>query len=45
VRIAYSALCGTLALSTLFYQGGLALFYRRRTAAVKTALAGGEPGR
>jgi hypothetical protein len=37
VRIAYYALYGTLALSTLFYQGGLALFYRRRAAAVRAA--------
>jgi hypothetical protein len=42
VRIAYYALYGTLAVATLFYQGGLALFYRRRTAAVRAALAGGD---
>ncbi|HSY54285.1 MAG TPA: hypothetical protein VK785_07550 [Opitutaceae bacterium] len=42
VRIAYYALYGTLAVLTLFYQGGLALFYRRRTAVVQAALAGGN---
>jgi hypothetical protein len=42
VRIAYYALYGTLAVTTLFYQGSLALFYRRHTAAVRTALAGGD---
>jgi hypothetical protein len=45
VRIAYYALYGSLAVATLFYQGGLALLYRRRTAAVQTALAGGEPSK
>jgi len=32
-------LYGSFALVAVFYQGGLALFYRRHTAAVKTALA------
>jgi hypothetical protein len=45
VRIAYYAIYGTLAVLTLFYQGGLALFYRRRTAAVQTALTEGTPNK
>ena len=36
-------LYGSFALVALFYQGGLALFYWRRTAAVSAALAGGNP--
>jgi hypothetical protein len=32
-------LYGSFALVAVFYQGGLALFYRRHTAAVRTALA------
>jgi len=39
VRTAFYAIYGTVALVTLFYQGGLALYYRRRIAAVQTALA------
>jgi hypothetical protein len=37
-------LYGSFALVAVFYQGGLALFYRRRATAVRAALAGGEPG-
>jgi len=36
-------LYGSFALASVFYQGGLALFYRRRTAAVNAALAGDDP--
>ena len=39
VRLMFYALYGSLAVVTLFYQGGLALYYRRHTAAVKLALA------
>ncbi len=38
VRTAFYVLYGTVALVTLFYQGGLALYYRRRTEAVHAAL-------
>lgn len=38
VRIAFYLLYGTLAVTTLVYQGGLALFYRRRAGAVRAAL-------
>jgi hypothetical protein len=36
------ALYGSFALVAVFYQGGLALFYQRRAAAVRIALAGGD---
>jgi hypothetical protein len=39
VRLMFYALYGSLAVVTLFYQGGLALYYRRHTGAVKLALA------
>ena len=35
-------LYGSFALVSVFYQGGLALFYQRRTAAVRAALGGGD---
>jgi|SRR5580698_4919222 hypothetical protein len=38
VRTAFYVLYGTVALVTLIYQGGLALYYRRRTEAVYAAL-------
>ncbi len=38
VRTAFYATYGTLAVVTLIYQGGLALYYRRRAAIVRTAL-------
>jgi hypothetical protein len=38
-------LYGSFSLVAVFYQGGLALFYWRRTAAVQTALAGGGPNK
>jgi hypothetical protein len=40
VRRAFYAGYGTLAVVTLIYQGGLALYYRRRAAVVQTALDG-----
>ena len=39
VRMAFYAMYGIVALVTLIYQGGMALYYRRRTADVKLALA------
>ena len=39
VRLMFYALYGSLAVVTLIYQGGLALYYRRRTEVVKQALA------
>jgi hypothetical protein len=39
VRLMFYTLYGSLAVVTLIYQGGLALYYRRHTAAVKLALA------
>jgi len=38
VRLTFYVLYGSLAVSTLIYQGGLALFYRRRADVVRTAL-------
>jgi hypothetical protein len=38
VRKAFFAIYGTLAVVTLIYQGGLALYYQRRAAAVRDAL-------
>ncbi len=38
VRLLFVAIYGSLMLVTLIYQGGLALYYRRRTAAVEAAL-------
>jgi len=39
VRLMFHALYGSLAVVTLIYQGGLALYYRRHTETVKQALA------
>jgi hypothetical protein len=38
VRLMFVTIYGSLMLVTLIYQGGLALYYRRRTAAVEAAL-------
>jgi hypothetical protein len=42
VRTAFYTMYGTFALVAVFYQGGLALYYHRRAAAIRTAL--GESG-
>ncbi len=39
VRLMFYALYGSLAVVTLIYQGGMAVYYRRRTAVVQQALA------
>ncbi|MGA3006341.1 MAG: hypothetical protein ABSE59_00470 [Opitutaceae bacterium] len=39
VRMAFYGMYGTLAVVTVLYQGGLALFYRRRAETVRNALA------
>lgn len=40
VRMAFYALYGGLAIATVLYQGGLALYYWRRAETVRTALGG-----
>lgn len=39
VRLMFYAMYGSVAVVTLIYQGGMALYYRRRTDVVKQALA------
>ena len=43
VHLAFVVLYSTVMLATLIYQGGLALFYRHRTAAVEAALRAPPP--